>query len=209
MIGYATEKHKKYWQERKIDWKKSYLDTHNHPHRKMIVSALGQFNWTSLVEVGCGPGANLVNIIRHFPNKQLGGIDINKEAIDLARKTLTGANLKVSSVEDIMMSDNATDVVLSDMCLIYIDPSNIDKVIKEIKRIVRSNIILCEFHHKNWFKRLVFRWKTGYNAYNYKQLLEKHGFYDIRMFKIPPKLWEGGEPQKTFGYLIIAKKPPR
>lgn len=209
MLGYATEKHKKYWQERNIDWKSAYLSTHNHPHRQMILWALGSFQWFSLMEMGCGPGPNLVNIVRNFKNKQLGGIDVNKDAIELANKTLTGAYFKVGSVEDIPMSDKATDVILSDMCLIYIDPRKIHDTIKEISRVARTSIVFCEFHSDNWWERLQFRLKTGYNAYNYKTLLTKHGFYDIRIIKIPPDMWPGGEPQKTFGYIIIAKAPKK
>ncbi len=208
MLGYETETHKQYWKNRQIDWRQHYMNP-EHPHRRMLLWSLGSFPWFSLMEVGCGAGANLVNIVQNFPNRQVGGIDINADAIKVVGELLTGAYLKVGSVEDIMMSDKATDVVLSDMCLIYIDPHKIDGVIKEIQRIARTHVVFCEFHHESWFKRLAFRWKTGYNAYNYTNLLTKHGFYDVRLFKIPPDMWPGGEPQKTFGYIIIATVPKR
>ena len=95
------------------------------------------------------------------------------------------------------------------MCLIYIDPSKIDSVIREIKRVVRTSVVFCEFHSESWIERFKLRWKTGYNAHNYKKLLQSNGFYDIRLVKIKPEMWPGGEPQKSFGYIIIARASPR
>ena len=204
----STEKWKNYWVNRDIDWLKAYGNW-DHPHRFLISSALMTFGWRSLFEVGCGAGANLVNIIKNFKEKQVGGCDIAPEAVAAAGTQLKGAILKVGSVEDIMMSDSSTDVVLSDMCLIYIEPSKIDGVIEEMKRVARSHLVLCEFHHESWIKRLQLRFKSGYNSYNYKALLEKHGFYDIQIGKIPENYWPGGEPQKTYGNIIIARLPKR
>jgi len=201
----TTAQHKKWWAERKIDWKVSYLDTYNHPHRELISKVLSGMNWTSLFEVGCGPGANLVNIISHLKGKQVGGCDVNPEAIELAQETFKGGHFKVNSAEDIMMSDKSTDVVLTDMVLIYV--GNIDKVITEIKRISRRYVVFCELHEDNWFKSILFRFKTGYYAHNYRKLLAKHGFEDIMFIKIPPEDW--GEPQKTRGFIIVAKTPKR
>src|SRR3990167_10714890 len=109
----STNKWKRWWRERKIDWAKDYLSTWNHPHRYMISAILNTFPWISLIEIGCGAGANLVNIIKHFQGKQLGGIDISEGAIDVAKKTLKGALLKVGSGEDVMLSDDSTDVILT------------------------------------------------------------------------------------------------
>lgn len=205
----STQEWSKYWAERKIDWNKAYSETWNHPHRALIIAVLKTFGWTSLFEVGCGSAPNLLAIMKHFKDKQLGGVDVNPDAIALASKTFTGGVFKVGSLDDIMMSDNSTDVVLSDMSLIYIDPKRIDKAIEEIKRIARDYVVFCEFHSEKWISRLSLRWNSGYNAYNYKRLLEKHGFYDVTVWKIPEEAWPGGDPQRTFGYIIRAKVPKR
>lgn len=200
----TTEKHKKFWRERKIDWEKDYLSTWNHPHRGLITYVLKNLRWISLWEVGCGPGANLVRITKEIAGKQLGGSDVNADAIAVANKTFNGGKFHVESVEDLLLSDNAVDVVLSDACLIYIGPTKIQKVLKELKRIGRNNLVLCEFHSNSWWQRLLFRWKTGYNAYNYRTELEKAGFYDIQMIKITKEYWEG-YPWETFGHIIVCK----
>jgi ubiquinone/menaquinone biosynthesis C-methylase UbiE len=202
-----TAQHKNYWERRKIDWDASYLSgTLAHPHRNLILKVLESFQWQSLWEVGCGPGANLVRIVQAFPGKEVGGNDINKDAIDLAQKTFKNAIFGVNSGDDILMSDKACDVVLSDMMLIYVDPFKIKKYLNEFKRICRLRVVLVEFHSESWWERLKLRIRSGYNSYNYKKLLEQVGFYDIVMWKIPEEYWPGGNPQKDFAYIISAKR---
>ena len=207
MRNRSTKQWSEWWKNRKIDWGVNYLDTYKHPHRDLLSEILKTFKWNSLLEVGCGAGANLVNILAHFKNKQIGGIDINADAIKLAKKTFEGAFLKVGSVEDIMMSDNSVDTILSDMCLIYVDKP--DKAIQEIRRVSRNYILFCEFHSESWFKRLKLKLISGYNAHNYRKLLKKYGFTDIIIGKLPEDAWKGGNPQKDYGYIIRAKTPRR
>jgi len=202
-----TKEHQKYWSERKINWRKDYLDTWNHPHRKIIVNILKQIPWMSLLEIGCASGPNLAAILKAMPGRQIGGVDISQDAIELAQKTFKGGFFKVNSADDIMMSDKSTDVVLSDMTLIYVNRKDIDRYVKEMKRIARNYVILSEFHSKSLWNRLALKYNSGYNAYNWERLLNKHGFRDIVLHKIKENEWPGGNPQKTFGYIIMAKVP--
>ncbi len=200
----TTGKWKRYWQNRKIDWNEHYGNW-EHPHRFVISSILKNLDWLSLMEIGVGGGANMENIVKTIGGKQIGGVDISKDAIDFLNNKFKGGLFKVGSVEDIMMSDDSTDVVLSDMCLIYIGPRKIKKSLQEIKRIARKYVVLCEFHSESWWNRLALKINTGYNAYNYKKLLKNEGFYDILTYKLTEKDWPGGNPQKVFGYIIVAK----
>lgn len=205
----STEEHKKYWKDRKINWQTSYLDTWDHPHRKVLSYMLKRIPWFSLMEIGCGSGANLKQIVKTIPGKQLGGIDINKDSVDLAKETFKGGVFFQCSADDIMMSDKSTDVLLSDMTLIYVDNWNIRRYLKEIKRVTRKYVVLCEFHHKSWFKRMHLKLTSGYNAYNWEKLLTSEDFYDIISYKLSEEEWPGGNPQKTFGQVLIAKVPKK
>lgn len=204
----TTESHKKYWRDRKIDWKSRYQNW-NHPHRFLITHILSSIRWHSLIEIGCAAGANLMNIANGLQGKQLGGIDLNPDAIELAKETFVGGFFKVGSADNIMISDNFCDVILSDMTLIYVSRRDIDRYVKELKRVGRNYVVLCEFDSKSWWARLKLKLSTGYNAHDYEKILKKNGFYDIIKYKIPPELWEGGEPQKTFGFVIVASIPKR
>ena len=202
-----TKKHKKFWAQRKIDWKKEYFDTYNHPHRKILVSILKSLPWMSLMEIGCAAGANLAAIINNIPGKQVGGIDISADAIEKAREMFEYGFFKVNSADDIMMSDKSTDIVLSDMTLIYVSKKDIGRYIKEIKRIARNYILLCEFHSDSWWNRMSLKINSGYNAYDWKKILNKYGLKDIVLYKLKEEDWPGGNPQKTFGYIILARVP--
>lgn len=204
----TTNHQRNWWQKRKIDWTKDYLSTWNHPHRFLITEILKTFNWFSLIEIGCGAGENLVNILKAIPDKQLGGIDINPDAIEVAKQSFVGGIFKVCPADDVMMSDKSTDVILSDACLIYVSSWDIKRHIREVKRIARTHIIFCELHSTNWWKRLKMKFSSGYNVYNYKTLLTKMGFYDISLFKIPKELWPG-TPWEEYGWIILAKVPKR
>ena len=200
---YTTEQNKKYWEKRKLGWE-DYLNTADHPHRHFISHILKQLNWLSLIEIGCGSGPNLANIVKNIPGKQLGGVDINPEAIELCKKTFKGGHFKVSSADNMMMTDKGTDIVLSDMFLIYIGPFKIKKYLTELKRVSRNNVVLVEYHSKSWWKRQWLRVFSGRHAYDYKKLLQGMGFYDITMVKMPEFEIDN---EQRFRYLIIAKTP--
>lgn len=202
--NFLTFRHKKYWKDRQIDWKQAYF-TPDHVHRDLIIKALSHMSFGSVLEIGCGAGANLYNIKRHFPLVEVGGIDISKDAIDMCNKLMPDAAVfEVASADKMFLQDKSSDVVLSDACLIYIDPLHINKVIKEIKRVSRKYVLFVEFHSPRWWNRFVLRLLDGYNAYNYKTLLEKHGFYGVEIYKIKDKEWPGWG---GFGYVIAAKTP--
>lgn len=200
----TQRQHEQFWSKRKINWKSDYFDTWNHPHRDLIMKVLKKFPLGSLLELGCGAGANLYRIAKELPNVAIGGVDINSDAIKCAQENLPPqALLQVSGLDSLFFSDKSTDVTLTDMSLIYI--ADIDKTIEEIKRITRHQVILCEFHSTSFWQRLGLKWATGYRAYNWKRLLEKHDLFDVEMWKVPEEAWPGGEPQKTFAYIITAK----
>ena len=190
---------RRYWRNRKIDWEQAYFNEHS--HRDLLMKVLTKVKFGSIIEVGCASGKNLAMIRERF-KVEVGGVDINEEAIETAKRLIPDAAvLEVSDATSLFLSNKSVDVVLTDMCLIYMDRFNINKAIKEIKRVARNKIVLCEFHHENFFKRLLY---PKYNIYNYKKLLKKHGFWDIEIYKMTEQDWEGGEPQKSFGSIIIA-----
>ena len=204
--NYSTKGLTNYWLRKSGDYWKDYLKTWNHPHRNVISSMLKRLTWYSLVEFGCGSGPNLANIVTNIPNRQLAGIDINPEAIKLARESFKGAMFRVESCDNVLLSDKASDIVLSDMLLIYVGPLKIQKYLKEMRRIARNYIVLHEFHEKSWWRRQYLRIFSGRHSYDYKKRLQKLGFYDINIYAMP--VFEKDNEQR-FRYLIIAAVPKR
>ena len=204
----STKQWTEWWARRKIDWKIHYMNP-NHPHRILITEILKNLKWLSLMEVGCGAGANLVRIVKFFPGRQVGGIDVNPEAIAFAQTQFTNALLKVGSTENIPFSDYFCDVVLSDMCLIYVGPLKIKKHLEEIGRLARNFVIFCELHSPSVWQRFMIKWKEGQNVFNWPRLLEKNGFYDIQAYKIEKEFWPESDLQQKYGYIIVARPPKR
>lgn len=211
----TTSQHSKWWANRKIDWDKHYTATWTHPHRALILGALQTVPWVSLWEIGVGSGANLIRIIKELPMselqkqmgaRQLGGSDINPDAIAKCNELMPKGKFHCESYEDILLTDSSVDVVVSDAALIYTGPLKIRRVIKEMIRIGRNNLILCEFHEKRLWKRIWLRLKTGYNAYDYKKLLESEGCFDVKVIKIPEEYWPGFPwgGKGSYGHIIIA-----
>ena len=201
--AYTTGQNKRYWQNKgSPEYWVEYAKTFNHPHRQIIAAALRQVTWGSLFEVGCGSGPNIINLARYFKGRQLGGIDVNLIAINVLNGFIKGGLFKVGSGEDIMMSDNSTDIVLSDAYLMYVDPRHVKKHLKEMKRIARKQIVLREYHSNNWLDRQKLRIFSGRHAYDYKKLLERVGFYDIQIYKLPQV---EADNEDKFRNLIIEK----
>lgn len=192
------KKQSKYWKTRKINWEESYFNL-NHPHRQMILEALEDFRFRSVLEIGCGAGANLKLIQDKWPAVHLGGVDINDDAITAARRLLPNAHfLETAPAHDIFFGYKSTDVVISDACLIYYSPIMIRKMLNKIKEIARIGVVFCELHSESWWDRQ----RSKYYVYNYRSLLESMGFYAIELKKI--ENWEG-YPWKKWGYIIKAR----
>lgn len=204
----STSNHSNYWKHRK-NWLDGYSSPAalNHPHRKVIIEVLRSFWWQSLVEIGCATGPNLVNIIKHIGGRQVGGCDINAEAIAKAETIFKGGHFNVCPADDLMMSDKSADVILTDACLLYVGPFKIRKHIRELKRVGRNYIVLCELHHLSFWHRWKLRLCRGYHAHNYKKLLESEGFYDVVIYKLQEADWPGGNPWQDYGCVIRAKIP--
>ena len=206
----STRRWRRYWQERKIDWNQAYgssPEATDHPHRRLIVDIVKSLPVTSLMEVGCGAGVNLVRLKRDIPHLQVGGCDISEEAIETAKKLLPQSVniLDARDATDLFFSDKSVDCALMDMCGIYLNRKEIRKALKEIKRVTRKCVLFIEFHHPSLLKRLALKFGTGYNSYRWDKLLEEMDYHDISVQKLPDWAWPGGQPQETYGYVIFAR----
>jgi SAM-dependent methyltransferase len=216
----STEQFTKYWKDRKIDWKSHYFNP-SHPHRKMILDLIktSPNGVRSILEIGCGAGANLYNIKKAFPQARVCGCDLNPDAIKTAQeifkefKTTDPINVpldyikeidfRVGGIDAIPFHGEYFDLVITDAMMIYIDKSNLDRAIREIRRVGYEKFIFCELHSNNWFKRLGLKLARGYNVYDWNKLLKKYNFKAGRVSKIPTEVWPD-EPWRTFGNVMTA-----
>ena len=196
--------YEKWWANKKIDWNKNYW-TPRHLHRILILREILRFPFKSVFEIGCGAGANLANIHNVFKGSEVGGTDINPEAIETAKKNLPYAkDLEIGTADDIFFSDKSIDILISDAVLFYVSPFKINKVIQEMARVARNGIILCELWSPSILKRIKLWLKERYFAHNYLKLFKKYGFYDIKITKILEKNWPDSL-WIEYGYIVSAR----
>ena len=179
----------KWWANRKINWNDSYW-TPRHPHRILILREMLKIPFRSVFEIGCGAGANLANIYNVFKGAEVGGTDINPEAIAAAKRNLPYAkDLEVGTADDIFFSDKSIDMIITDATLLYVSSRKIKKVFSEMARVARNGIILCEPYRDKLWQRLKLRQAEGLHLHNYPKLLKQAGFYSISMTKITKEYW--------------------
>lgn len=121
----------------------------DHYRRRKLVKLL-RFNelvpYRSVLEVGCGFGDLLMEILKHGP-KELFGVDGSKENIALARQYLEGMNvdLSVANARSLPFPEKSFDVVFVMFELQHIlDEPQMNRVIREACRVCRQWVILVE-----------------------------------------------------------------
>ena len=142
----STKSWKEYWEKNTlVDYWKIPVgldfsqglpkEKNKHPHRQVIIKILKKFQFRSILEVGCGGGANLYAIKQEYPHADIGGIDWSAALITEAQKILPKASiLQVGEATDVYISNKGSDMILSDMCFIYLNGKEFKKAIKEADR---------------------------------------------------------------------------
>lgn len=108
--------------------------------------------YPTILEIGCGCGANLEVIAHRAPLLRLVGIDISSASIEVGRDRfaeleLGGITLIEGKADNLSaFADASIDVVFTDAMLLYIGPDKIGACIEEMRRIARRAIILLEMH---------------------------------------------------------------
>jgi len=189
------------------NWAKSYINelAINHPHRKLLVEEIAKFSpFKSVLEIGCASGANLFLLAQKFPNVNFYGIDVSKNAIKEGKnffkeKVFNNVFLQNFSTNQLKnFTDKSMDVVFTDAVIIYVGKNQIEGVLKEMCRIAKKAIILCEQHTDG---------ESFYNnkwVHNYKETIGKIvPQAEINFTKISETIWTGD--WAKYGYIIEIK----
>jgi len=151
-------------------------------YQTMHAELISDTNPETILEVGCGQGFHLKLLSSMFPNKIFYGIDQSKSGIDFARDKIIGMKLddeitqpldykyympqnknlfyKLQDATNLEFENNSIDFVYTNLALEQMDNIKF-KVLKEIKRVSKKNILLIEpfknfnrfgakfFHHRS------------------------------------------------------------
>jgi SAM-dependent methyltransferase len=149
-----------FWTKKGIDGPNGwafYWNTRHEPHRDVLVQTLQQLPpFTSLFEVGCGPGMNLWRIQEAFPDAILTGLDVSQAAVDYGAERFAEADrqgllagtgrvtLCAGTVPDALEAFDPADVVLSCYALTYVPPTLIEPTLTRLVELARQAIVLAE-----------------------------------------------------------------
>ena len=116
--------------------------------RKAYIRDIARVNkLSSVLELGCNSGGNLLYIIKKVPNIQAVGLDICENALAHGKKEGNRAQLLAGSIYDLSRFEkNSFDMVFTSCVLIHIPPEKIKGIIKEMKRISKFFTIHMEHH---------------------------------------------------------------
>jgi ubiquinone/menaquinone biosynthesis C-methylase UbiE len=197
---FGTKIDELFWEFRHIfdkKWAESYISKEaiNHPHRKILIEMISKhYPFETVLEIGCASGPNLLLLAKKFPKTKFYGIDISKKAIETGRNYFLKENIKnvfldSGKAENLKnFKDKSIDIIFTDATLIYEGPDKIDLIIKEMLRIVKKSIVLCEQHINSsggsYYKD---HWVYNYNLLFGKFLPKEK----IKFTKIPKEVWSG------------------
>jgi len=96
-------------------------------NRKIALSILEQWNFQSIIDLGCGKGA-LTHLLKKI-NNEVVGVDVSQTAVDVARTRYPDIRFEVADTNDIGafnnlidgVCDGGVDLVFTSECLSYIE----------------------------------------------------------------------------------------
>jgi ubiquinone/menaquinone biosynthesis C-methylase UbiE len=104
------------------------------------------FRDKKVLEVGSGPGGNLIEIYRHGP-LELQGVDISSEMIALAQKNIGNKKIIIQKINGgkIDHPDKYFDLTITSTVLQHItDDETVSSLIREICRVTSANVYIFE-----------------------------------------------------------------
>lgn len=156
----------------KRNWATSFLKTIDHPHRAQIIDSIKGFGMLcpKILEVGSGPGANLILLRRAFPNSELIGVDINRQAVKVGCEYFrsqgdTKVHLHHGNLGKLgFIESQSVDLILVDAVFMFITPDKIGQVVSELFRCLKptgSGLVINDYYAKERYPEGLFsggRW---------------------------------------------------
>lgn len=102
------------------------------------------FKDKTVLEVGCGPGGNLIEVYKHQP-RALKGVDISEKMVQIAKLNLPTSIEVLKSAEKIPFDNNSFDIVFTVTVLQHnTDIAMFNNLLNEIARVSAQKIVLFE-----------------------------------------------------------------
>lgn len=127
-----------------------YLKNYGVPRSQMNKEFLDDLPRSAkILEVGANAGVQLA-FLQEMGFKELFGVDINREAIEMSRKSFTKLDIIEGSALDLPFKDGFFDVVFTSGVLIHISSRNIKQAMEEIYRCSKKYVWGFEYFAQNY-----------------------------------------------------------
>lgn len=180
-------------------WGRIILRGMNKGHAPLSKWGMSYLKWSpewSLLDVGCGGGANLAEMSIRCPEGSVYGIDISEESVKFARKKnrdLLGKRcfIEQGSVEKLPYENEMFNVVTAFETIYFW--SDLLQSFTEIARVLKKDgifLICCEMSDPSntmWTSRI--DGMTIYPVRELRSLLSRSGFTDISVYKRRKEDW--------------------
>ena len=129
-----------------IDYKNAYGITRTQMDKEFLKTIPKN---ARILEVGANVGNNLVHL-QKMGYKNLYGIELNPEIVELARERVSGFSIIQGDALDIPFKDGFFDLVFTSTVLVHIAPENIKTAMREIGRCSNKYIWGLEYFDKKY-----------------------------------------------------------
>ncbi len=154
----------------------TYKNQTNFSYFEIYESFFGNLNKDlKILELACNVGQKL-SILKHLGFKNLYGVEINKKAVEIAKKDNPDITFFNSSIEDFDPKDEKFDIVCTSGILIHIHPAHLNNIIQKIESLSQKYI----FGFENFSETLV---EVPYRGY--KNKLWKQNFPNVYRKSFP------------------------
>jgi len=152
----------------------------------------------AILDVGCGEGITLEKLLEKFPDREITGIDVVSENVEICRQHNLPVTLE--SVYDLKRVPGSIDLCILSEVIEHLD--NVSLALKNIKRILKpGGHLIIVFPNDTFFKivRIIFlKFKEALAEYGHVnhfsprsigKILGMAGFEIIKIKNIPSGFW--------------------
>ena len=118
-----------------------------------------------ILDIGCGKGFFLFDLLKLKPNSEVVGIDISKYAIKNAKKEIKN-KLVVGNATNLPWEDNYFDLVVSITTLHNLYAFDLEKALKEMERVGKNKYLCVESYRNEKEKANLLYWQVTCEAFN-------------------------------------------
>ena len=119
-----------------------------------------------ILDIGCGKGFLLYDMLKILPNAEIYGIDISEYAVSNCKPEIK-KRLKVGNATKLPWPDNSFDLVISITTLHNLHNYDLEKALSEMERVGKKNKYLCVESYRNEKEKAnLLYWQVTCEAFN-------------------------------------------